>query len=229
MKLYMKLNKKNKAKNAIEKFLKDESGASTIVEATFVFPIMFFVLFFLIFFGNTYYLKANIDSIVNRAAIEGALLVQDPFTEYVNGTKKAGELNKAQITPYRYIFGNMKSFESQISRKVKKSVTSSSGLLSGMNPKIKNSEIAKFNNKVLYSTFIVKVDYSITLPWRFIYFSEPTVIRLCSRAEEPINDTPEFIRNTDMVLDMLDSSTTYKKICDKFGKVKNFINNFVQK
>ena len=89
--------------------------------------------------------------------------------------------------------------------------------------------IAKFNNKVLYSTFIVKVDYSITLPWRFIFSSEPTVIRLCSRAEEPINDTPEFIRNTDMVLDMLDSSTTYKKICDKFGKVKNFINNFVQK
>lgn len=219
----------NKTKNAIRRFVKDESGASTIVEATFVFPIMFFVLFFLIFFGNVYYIKANVDSIVSRAAIEGALLVQDPFTEYVNGTKKADELGKAQITPYRYIFGNMKSMESQISKKVTESVKSSSGLLSGMNPKIKNSDVAKFDNRVLYSTFIVKIDYSVTLPWRFIFSSEPTIIRICSRAEEPVNDTPEFIRNTDMVLDMLDSSTTYKKICDKFGKVKEFINSFVQK
>ena len=227
----MKTNKGllNKTKNAIRNFIKDEGGASTIVEATFVFPIMFFVLFFLIFFGNVYYIKANIDSIVNRAAVEGALLVQDPFTEYVNGTKKADDIKKAQITPYRYIFGNMKSMESQIASKVKDSVKSSSGLLSGMNPKIKNSDVAKFNNQVLYSTFIVKIDYSVTLPWRFIFSSEPTVIRLCSRAEEPVNDTPEFIRNTDMVLDMLDSSTTYKKICDQFGKVKNFINSFVQK
>lgn len=224
-----KSNYKNRAKNAIGYFFKNESGASTIVEATFVFPIMFFVLFFLIFFGNVYYIKANIDSVVSRAALEGALLVQDPYTEYVNGSKNADDLKNVQVSPYRYIFGNMKAIESQIGSKVSKSVKGSSGLLSGMNPKIKNSDIARFNNKVVYSTFIVKIDYSVQLPWRFIFSSQPTIIRLCARAEEPVNDTPEFIRNTDMVLDMLDSSTTYKKICDKFGKVKDFINSFVQK
>lgn len=220
---------KDKAKKIIRKFIKDESGASVIVEATFIFPIMFFVLFFLIFFGNAYYLKANIDSCVSRAALEGASLVQDPFSEYVNGTKDPADLKNVEVSPYRYLFGSMSSIENQIGKKVKDSIESSSGLLSGMNPKVKNTDIAKFKNKVIYSTFIVKVDYRVQFPWRFIYYDEPTILNFVSRAEEAINDTPEFIRNTDMVLDMLDSNTTYQKICDKFGKVKEFINNFVKK
>ena len=72
----------------ISKFLKDEKGAVTIVEATFVFPIAFFVLFFLMFYGNAYYLKASVDSVVCQAAIDGAMQIQDPFLAYVNGEKK---------------------------------------------------------------------------------------------------------------------------------------------
>ena len=46
--------------------LRDETGAVAIVEATFVFPIMFFVLFFIMMMGNIYYQQARIDDIVSR-------------------------------------------------------------------------------------------------------------------------------------------------------------------
>lgn len=52
--------------------LRDETGAVAIVEATFVFPIMFFVLFFIMMMGNIYYQQARIDDIVSRYAIIGA-------------------------------------------------------------------------------------------------------------------------------------------------------------
>ena len=41
----------------IKDILLDESGAMVIVEATFVFPIMFFVIFFLFFMGFCVFLK----------------------------------------------------------------------------------------------------------------------------------------------------------------------------
>lgn len=221
---------KNKLKNLIKKVIENESGASEIVEATFVFPIIFFVLFFLIFFGNAYYVKANVDSVVSKAALKGALQVQDPYMEFVNGEAGNTTIESIEIAPYRYLFGgDMSRITNKISQEVKDSIKKSSGLLGGMNPKIKNSDVAKFNNKVLYSTFIVHVEYSIEFPWRFIYSSKPTIVKYASRSEEPVNDTVEFIRNTDMVLDMLDGNETYQKICDKFGKVKEFLENLAAK
>ena len=216
-----------KVKNAA-KSLGDDSGL-VIIEATIVFPIMFFVLFFLLFFGNSFYVKSSVNSIVEEAAIKGASLVADPYLATIKSGNSVAK--REQIKPYRYIFGDMGDIESMISSEVKKDIKKQSGFFSGMSPTIKSSKgnLAKYNNYVLYSTFSVEVEYSVKFPFRFIFSDKPTVIELSARAETPVGDPAEFIRNTDMVLDMLEGNETFEALKDMFGKVNSFLTSFANR
>ena len=67
-------------KNSICSKLNSENG-TVIIEATFVFPIMFIILFFLIYMGNAFYMKAQVESVVEQKAIQGAAYCADPILE----------------------------------------------------------------------------------------------------------------------------------------------------
>lgn len=51
---------------------------------------------------------------------------------------------------------------------------------------------------------------------------------ITSRAEAPVDDTAEFIRNTDMVIDVFSKSKVAQKISDVFGKINDFISGFAK-
>ena len=179
--------------------------------------------------GNAYYLKASIDDIANRRALEGALRIQDPLYEYLNGESAEKDVNEMPINPYRYIFtGSIRNgIVPMMEKKVISDVGGASGLLSGMKPIMKNkNKVCEWNNSVLYSTFVVRIEYTIQLPWKFIWTEKPIVLSLKSRAEEPIDDTPEFIRNINMGLDILDATGIKGKIDKAFSKVSEFIKSF---
>jgi len=91
------------------------------------------------------------------------------------------------------------------------------------------NKITEFHTKVLYSTFVVQVNYEITLPIRFLGDSKPTIARLSSRAEVAVNDAPEFIRNVDMAVDLLEGTGARDKIKAIFDKVNGFIEMFANK
>lgn len=85
-------------KNSICSKLNSENG-TVIIEATFVFPIMFIILFFLIYMGNAFYMKAQVESVVEQKAIQGAAYCADPILETMKETGKIsvtlGSGNKA--------------------------------------------------------------------------------------------------------------------------------------
>ena len=74
--------KKEKLRKLYQK-LKSENGAVMIVEASFVFPIMFYVIFFLIFFGNMYVIKSAVSRYTSTAAIRGAEYYSNPWVKPV--------------------------------------------------------------------------------------------------------------------------------------------------
>ena len=107
--------------------------------------------------------------------------------------------------------------------------SSNSTFFKNMKPKIKNSKnggFAQYNNYVIYSTFSVEVDYSVTIPITFFGSDEISIIDMSSRSEVAVNDTPEFIRNTDMVIDMISGTKIGKNIEDIFNKIKTFLGEF---
>lgn len=55
-----------------------QSQGALIMESTFVYPIMFFIVFFMIFFGNMFCIHAGIDRLVTQEAIESAARYADP-------------------------------------------------------------------------------------------------------------------------------------------------------
>lgn len=83
---------------------KEEKGA-LILEATIVFPVMFFILLFLIYTGNMFYIRSQVDSIASRGAIQAAAYVADPMLEEV---KESGSVPRSinNVQPYHSLLGN---------------------------------------------------------------------------------------------------------------------------
>ena len=227
---------KNGIKN-IKNRIKDEQGMMQIVEASIVFPVMFFVLFFIIFIGNMYFEQAKIDNIVLKYAVMGAEYVKDPYSYDISkGNSLPTSASNVKPEPYRYIIGtglngNISKTVDNISTDVKKEINDKS-LVFFSNSKAnnvttdnKNGKVACFNNYIMYSTFSVQVNYQIKFPIRFLGDDYPTVVNMSSRAEVAVDDVPEFIRNVDMVVGDRLSSTYFQENKRPFH---NFGNSLVR-
>lgn len=216
----------------IKKKLNSEDGAVQIVEATFVFPIMFIILFFLIYMGNAHYIKAQVESVVESRALEGAAYCADPILQTIKETNAVPSLSSLKTEPYRYVFGGMDKIENKIASSVKSDIESkSASFFKNMKPNLRTSKtnIAKFNNYVVYSTFSVELKYEIQFPIKFLGEDAPPILTINSRAEVPVNDTAEFIRNTDMVIDLFHGTKVGQSISNVFGKINDFISSFASK
>ncbi len=140
---------------------------------------------------------------VETRAIQGAGYCADPMLQTIkdnNGTVPS--LKNIKTEPYRYIFGGMDSIENKIASEVQNDIEGNAvSFFKNMKPSLKmpKSDIAKFNNYVVYSTFSVEVKYELKFPIKLLGADSPTVMTINSRAEVPVNDTAEFIRNTDMI------------------------------
>ena len=208
-----------------------ESGM-VVVEASFIFPIMFIILFILIYMGNAHYLKAQVEEIVTEQAIEGAKSCSDPLLIKIKETGSVPSLKDLKTEPYRYLFGGMDEIEKSVSAEVVRLIEEESGSFFGnMTPKVSTStsKIAKFNNYVVYSTFSVEVEYVIEFPISFLGADKPIMLTVNSRADVPVNDTPEFIRNTDMVIDLFHGTKVGESISSVFGKIRDVMSNFAKK
>ena len=230
----MKINRKRiiKVIDKIKGKSKTESGAVQVVEAAFIFPIMFIILFFLIYMGNALYVRAQIEAVVETYALEGAGYCADPMLETIKQTGKLPSLNSLNTKPYRYLFGGMGEIETKIGNAVETEIKGqTSSFFKNMMPSLKTpvTKIAHFNNYVVYSTFSVEVECDLGFPIHFLGSTSPVIMVIKARAESPVDDTAEFIRNTDMVVDLIEKTKIGQTISDIFGKVNDFISSFASK
>lgn len=216
-------------RNNFKRKLNNESGAMQIIEATIVFPIMFIILYFLVYLGNAFYIRSQIDSVVAMEAIKGAAYCADPLLEQIKSNGGVvPSLDKLDVQPYRY-FGGMNEVESKISKEVVSEISgSSTSLFKNMKPKQKSLEV-KYNNYILYSSFSVEAKYSLEMPIKFFGSQTPYLMTINSRSEVAVNDSAEFIRNTDMVIDYFESTKVGQTIKGVFEKINSFITSFAEK
>lgn len=227
---------KRKVMNSLRNFVKKEDAAVSIVEGAIVFPVVFFTIAFLIFLGNALHERAKIDSIVLMAATNGAQSITDPFhTRLVNEgvNAESGVIPPdsgyfKDCMPYRYFFG-IGSVEQEIEDYVVEKITGDNTRLFAA--QINGEPIVKatYNNYILSSSFSVEVDFSYELPFEWAFMELPPLIVINSKAEVPVNDSSEFIRNTDMVMDYFVQSGLQKKMNDIMKKVGDFFNIFGKK
>lgn len=213
----------NKVKDRLKKRLMDESGAMVIVEATFVFPIMFFVLFFLFFMGNMYFTKAYTDNLINQTAIKAATMCADPNYSQISKNNKVPDSSMIN-QPYRYIFtgGSIATAKDTAKRMILNEENSLNTFFKGMEPRLNSNDLKiKFNNNIVNYSLSVTAKYKISLPWKFLFENDVDIYTFTSRAEVPVTDAPEFIRNIDMAIDYLEQSKTVDKAKEAIQKLFN--------
>lgn len=216
----------------LKDLLLDESGAMVIVEATFVFPIMFFVIFFLLFMGNMYFSKAYTDNLITEAAIRTAAKCADPNLETIlnNGNKVPDSTGALKNEPYRYIFnsdvtignGSIEQSKQSGSNLILNDENNFNTFFKGMEPQLNSNDIdIKFNNNLVNYSLSITATYKISLPWKFLFSDEIDIYSFTSHAEVPVSDAPEFIRNIDMVIDYMQQSETVQKAKEEISKLFN--------
>lgn len=65
-----------------------QTRGAIIMEATIVYPVMFFVIFFMLFMGNMFCIRAGIDSLVTQEALTSAAYYADPKLESYSEKEK---------------------------------------------------------------------------------------------------------------------------------------------
>lgn len=202
----------------IKQILKKESGAVLVVEAAYVFPIVFFVVIILLYLGNLFYQQSKVDSITVRTAEYLAAHYTDPMLRY--GDKLPTNSTQVNIQPYRYLFGDSDA-EKMANDFVKSELDQvGTGLYSGMNInyEIKKCEIKNF---IVYQKTEVEIEYSLDFyPLRLMGI--PSLTKTSMGTATGAVDSSEFIRNVDMIMDY----------SEEFGltqKIKNTIDAFTGK
>ena len=217
----------------MKKRLKNDSGA-LIVEATIVFPVCLIIIMMLLYLGNVYYQKSRIESIVEEAVLDGAAYSADPLLKAVEESGKIPDFGSVDYKPYRYIagfFGGMGDIESSVRNLISSRIGSlNTGLYTGMKPTGYNSNLSvKYNGGFIASSVSVDLQYRIELPIRLLGERERLSMKFKTHTEVPVSDSPEFIRNVNMIEDILEVTGIKAKITDKVKEMKEFFDKLFHK
>lgn len=211
--------------------VKDNERGMLVVEASIVFPIIFLVIFLMIYLGNAFYIKCRIDAIVNEMAISGAAYCADPLLAEVEENGVPGYKN-VSIKPYRYLLaGGMHTTAAQIENEIISKVDAvGTGLFYHMDPEINSSDIeVEYNNGIVYSSFSVEANYRVPFPLRMLGENDNFEVRFSSRVNVPVSDSPEFIRNINMIEDYMEKSGLMDQVDElknKFGQTMDKVKSW---
>lgn len=214
------------------KIKRNEKGAM-VVDSAIVYPIVFFVLLFLLYMGNLYYLKAKISSVVSQEAIKYASYFADPMLEDIEGEDGIPDGTSATDSTtdnlYRYINILDDGQASDDAIEALEGEIKDTGYFSGMTPW--DVEIVQHgvNNYVIYQTYTVEVSYKLKFPIKFIFSNDQIILNMSTREEVPVVDTPEFIRNVDMAIDILEQQEGYEKVKGKYSELYGKVSEFITK
>lgn len=224
--------------------IKDEKGAVPIVEATFIFPIVFFCMFFLIYIGMyilqsvlIYTQTQKVASIVSKSmAVTGYEKVGKHTADNVNFDFKDNKYftqdsvntiydEKAKLYRYFYpdpIAGNsdIESINSSLTSLIDNlSIISGGGVTCDINAK----------NYFINQTVSVTIKREGAIPEVFSYIGMDGVSSdITVTATAASCDGAEFVRNTDMVYDFVTFLSDRLHISDKISYLKEKVQGVFQ-
>lgn len=208
------------------KKLKNEA-AGAMVENVIVLPLVFVVIIFMIMSAFLIHDRVTLESAARRGATYAAHCISDPNYASLVGHSGALELSGdpksisfssigKTVDAYRYI-GKGPNVSSDVEREVKKIVEKTRiHWLSQDNVSVECSQ----QNKVIYQDVKVVAKATYHMPGWFRVFGLETEYTIESEARITAVDPDEFIRNVDLVVDLvaqLDAATGgwIAKITDK--------------
>ncbi len=224
--------------NSLISKIKSEE-ANSLVENVIVLPLIFIVIYSIIIMSFVTHDKGTMEAAAKHGAIYASHCISDPnFANVLAGSgSEKGTLDTTinaakgdkfsfsglgkNIEPYRYITGGTNKINSQVEDEVRAIVD---------NTRIHWRDIEvddiKYTcvNKIFYQDVTVTVEASYPIPKFFEIIGLGSELEYSVTAKMTVNDPDEFIRNADMVVDLItdiDNSTggNLKKVTDKISQL----------
>ena len=196
------------------------------MEATIVFPVCLIIIIMLLYLGNVYYQKSRIESIVVEAVLDGASYSVDPLLKEI----ETSEGNKvpglgADYKPYRYVaglFGGMDDIEGSVRALITERIGKlNTGLFTGMKPTGYGSKLkVEYKSWFVAASVSVDLEYRIELPIRLLGEQERLAMNFKTHTEVPANDSPEFIRNVNLVDDLFEKTGAKEEMIKAINGIK---------
>ena len=205
--------------------LPEESGAVSIVEATFVFPIMFFIIFILLMIGSAYFQQARVERIVTEAAVEAAARCANPALDVISEEGSVPDGTKdMEIMPYRYIFkSHAKSICKDVASEMLEDIEAFGTLgFRGMEVQLDGNPTVEPKIYLMVSSVTAKCDFHVTLPIRMIFTDDDLIFYSHVEVKEPVGDASELVRNVGMIKDGMERNN---EITELFGSISGMLGN----
>jgi len=208
-----------------------------VIEASLVYPIVFFIVGFIILFGLyemqgvleyscAQYIASYTTRLITEPGYEYYGEVNDSDIDFKSVNKFSDDRSRFSAGIYRRI-NNNKVSKDKIKEKLEKVVNSSKLL------KIDNTDCTvDFKRTLLNTTIVVTVKDSIEMPAFLKYIGLDNNWSRSVTATAVVTDPAEFIRNLDMAQDVVNYILDKLGISDKLEplleKVKNFYNDYIK-
>ena len=221
----------------IWKKIKDES-ANALVENVIILPLIFIIIFAIILTIFVVHDRSTIEAAARRGAIYASHCVIDPnyskiatstgdLDVHVDSTFSFSGISK-NIKAYRYLTGG-DNVQAAVATEVRNIVSKTR---IPWRPASSVQVVCNQRNYFIYQNIEVSVSSDYTLPAFFGAFGLDTKYEYTATAKIAANDPDEFIRNADLVVDLitsLDEILTGGKIGNSISKITEKISVMADK
>lgn len=206
------------------RFLAEKNDGYLTIEMTIIFPAIFFSLLLILFMGIVLYQEVNQQSLVIEASERGSMVYSSRVSDMTTGIKTLKDFENRD--PYRnvpFMGRNDKSAYTSLvnnyvsARKGRNALLSGSEENEGNYTEIEDYLITKRVKVELHTDYRTPID-SIA---DSIGLSHPFDVD--TTAASAIVDTPDFVRNIDIIIDVAKQTDAFDTIQDGYNKIKDAI------
>ena len=203
--------------NIIPKKITEEK-ANSLVESVIILPLIFIIIYALIIVCFIVHDRSTLEASAKRGVIYAAHCISDPNYSSIleQSGNQSGQLDISvdifdndsfsfkevgkNIKPYRYLTGSSGNTDNKVKSEVESIVNETR--IPWRTIEVDDIKFTKIN-KIFYQdvTVTLKADYPI--PKFFGAFGLDTEFEYLVSAKMAVNDPDEFIRNADMVVDLI--------------------------
>lgn len=201
-----------------------EEGYMTI-EMTIIFPAIFFALLLILFMGIVLYQEVNLQSLAVQASERGAVIYSSRVSDMARGVKTLEDFSIRD--PYRNVpfmdGGAKREYIAVVNAYVESRINQGNVLKEksrniGNYTEIEDYLIAKRVNVQINRTYRTPVDGIAAM------FGMEGPFSVHTGASSAVLDTPEFVRNVDIVTDILSQTEIFGAVQEGYGKIVDAIN-----
>ena len=237
-------------KKVIDKFKNEE--ANSLIENAIILPLIFIIIYVIILTCFIVHDRSTLDAAAKRGAIYAAHCISDPNYDDIlrNSGSHAGSLDTSiditdgssafnfsqigkDVMPYRYITNDSAEIDSKVEAEIRSIVD---------NTRIQWRELEvgdikyEVDNKFLYQDITVTIEAHYPMFKFFSIIGMEDGLDYSVTAKMTVNDPDEFIRNADMVVDLIvdidnrtgnEISTVVDKVKDVFEKISTTVLDWI--